>query len=196
MHQHRLYLGPVRPDGDPADCHRYWRLNHRQTVRGADFLLGYVQNRLLPTSWNPYLVCAETWFETRADEAAFYDAEYFHTVIIPDELRIIDRDASWNSAVTRIDVQQPGPRGPWRALCFGASPEVAAGAARVEVIGLRRPVRDGDEPHAVSAWTGTRAEAEEIAARAGGISFAANAVPVVGPPEDGWEAVAEVDGAF
>jgi hypothetical protein len=200
--QHRFYLGPCRPGGDPTVAHRYWRECHRQTVGGTDYLLGYVQNRPLASWWDriPYLVCAETWFATREDEAAFYAAEYFSTVIVPDEHRIIDRAASWNAAVVAAEILRDGARGPWRAMAFGGDREEldAAGPefTHVEALQLRRPVRDGDEPVLLSAWTADRDAADALAVALGGVAFVANPVPVVGPPAPGWEAAAEVDGAF
>src|ERR1035437_3718160 len=146
--QHRVYLGPCRAGGDPAVAHRYWRECHCQTVRGTDFLTGYVQNRPLAEWWDrvPFLVCAETWFSTRGHEAAFYDAEYFATVIVPDERRIIDRDTSWSSSVARVEVLRDGDRATWRVLSFGAARSgldaVPAAFSRTELLNLRRPVPD------------------------------------------------------
>lgn len=200
--QHRIYLGPCRPGGDPREAHRYWRESHRQTVRGTDHLLGYVQNRPLAAWWDrvPFLVCAETWFATRADEAAFYEADYFFKVIVPDEERIIDRDASWNSAVAGVDVLTDGDRATWRVMSFGGPRErfddALAGFSRAEVLQLRRPVPGQGDPHVLSAWTDDAGAAADLAGRLGGLTFVANPVPVVAPPVRGWDLAHEDAAAF
>lgn len=191
--QHRIYLGPCRPGSSPADAHRYWRETHRQTVRGTDHLQGYVQDRPLPEWWDrvPFLVCAETWFASRADEASFYEADYFFKVIVPDEQRIIDRDASWNSAVSGVEVVRDGDRAAWRVMSFGGPRDdfeaAAAGLSRAEVLHLRRPAPGQEEPVLLSAWTEDPEAAEALARRLGGLTFVANPVPVVAPPVPGWE---------
>ena len=72
-----------------------------------------MQNRPLKHWWTrvPYIVCAESWFESRDAETAAAAGPYYRDVVAADEARfIVARESTWSSPVIEVEVVQGAPR--------------------------------------------------------------------------------------
>jgi hypothetical protein len=149
-----------------------------------------VQDRPLEAWWGriPFVVCAESWFDSRDDEATAFGSAHYRSTVIPDEERIIARDRAWSTPVTGVDLLRDGERRALRVLSFGGRPEALAAAttvARAEVLHLHRPPPAVAEPVVLSAWTDDEAVAAGLADRLGGLAFVATPFAVLAPGP-GW----------
>jgi len=187
--QHRIYLGGPHPTLAAADAHRHWHERHSRIAPGLPRLRGYVQNRPLQEWWGvfPYTTCAESWYGSREAEVESYSSAYYRDVVVVDEARFIDRDASWTSPVTRTELVRPGPRTSRRVLAFGALPEDAAACAapgRLELLHLHRAPPGESSPVILSFWTD---DAESARAAVAGVTGTACVVRPVAIVEPAWE---------
>lgn len=89
-----------RADLSPAEFHRYWRTTHAETVKSIPasrrYIRKYVQCHTLEQAYEdgpvPYDGVVELWFDTIADQKAFFsDPEYLEKVQ-PDEARFADME--------------------------------------------------------------------------------------------------------
>ena len=186
--QHRMHLGPPRPKMPMDAAQRHWRERHGDVVRELPGLCGYVQNRPLKHWWAriPYIVCAESWFESRDAETAAFTGPYYRDVVAADEARFIVRESAWSSPVAEVEVVQDAPRETLRVLAFGGSADVPAGPSRCEILHLRKQPPGVASPGVVSMWTDDADVAEALAGRLGGLAFVTAPVAVVPPPAAVW----------
>jgi alkylhydroperoxidase family enzyme len=189
--QHRIVLAQCRREAIPSEANKHWRDVHSQIIRGANLILGYVQNRPLPDWWEaaPAFTCAETWFASRDEETAFMAHDFFSSVVQPDENRVVDQATAWHSSISEVEVSSEGARGKWRVLCFGGDRKaflesVPGGTSKV--LHVCKDTPGGGLRHVLSWWTDDRCAATDYAPTLDGISFVANPVAVIAPPTAGW----------
>ena len=174
-----------------ADGQRLWQHEHAPIWLRAAKLRGYVQNCPVPEWWNrmPAIACAEDWFDSRDDEEALHDTEYYRKTVVPDEQRMFKRDNAWASTVTAVEILRDGPIQPFRVLSFGTARPLRhslAGGDRLELLHLRLTPPLSSVPLAVSAWAPPLDAATGLAESLGGFAFVASPVPLLRPPVAPW----------
>jgi hypothetical protein len=188
---HKIFLVPFSAAWSVADGHRVWQQEHAPIWLRSPGLRGYVQNRPVEEWWGrmPAIACAEDWFDSREDEQALHQTEYYRETVRPDEERIFNRDNAWVSTVSSVEVLKDGPIQPFRVLSFGAPRPPASSLSadyRAELLHLRRPPPLSSSPLVVAAWAPTIKVAQTLAARLGGFAFVAAPAVLLPPPASPW----------
>jgi uncharacterized protein (TIGR02118 family) len=91
-----------RPDMTPDEFHRYWRQQHGplfcNTAVAQRYVVRYEQNHAAPASsvlgGDDFDGVSVMWFRSVDDIEAMYADPEFHSVLIPDGERFIDREAT------------------------------------------------------------------------------------------------------
>jgi hypothetical protein len=188
---HKIFLAPFVAKLSMGDGQRLWEQDHGPIWLGSPGLRGYVQNRPVRAWWDrmPRLACAEDWFESREDEQALHQSEYYRQTVLPDEERMFSRENAWVSTVTGVEVLRPGDAQAFRVLSFGAErPDVSrlAGTGRAELLHLRRPAPLSSSPLVLSVWTAALDEARVLAETIGGFAFVVAPAALRPPPLAPW----------
>lgn len=89
-----------RADMAPADFHEYWRTTHAELVKSIPaarrYIRKYVQSHTVDEAYAhgevPFDGVVELWFDTVADQEAFFSDPEYLAKVQPDESRFADMD--------------------------------------------------------------------------------------------------------